>query len=353
MTPTLPALQRIAPFLKWVGGKGQLLEQFCPLMPASLAGRGYVEPFLGSGAVFWDVIQTKNPSRCTLLDANAEVVNLFVQVRDKVEELLPLLGEHRRRHNTPGLSEEDRKAYYYGVRAARPAGGTVEAAARFLYLNKTCFNGLYRVNHKGEFNVPMGSYASPAIFDAAHLRAASRLLQGVRIETSSFRDCERFIADGDFVYLDPPYEPMSATSSFTAYTKDAFTRADQTALRDTLLRLASRCQWMASNSTAEFIESLYDQPRLFKHHVQASRLINSVSAGRGKIQELVVTNYPATQDRVGGMEPAPRAAQDQSRQLSLWNRGGTDGPALARDAGSAPSPDIAEGLARRGLRGRS
>ena len=313
MTVSSSARPTTGPFLKWAGGKGQLLEQFRSLMPASLAGRGYVEPFMGSGAVFFDVVQTRSPARCTLLDANPQLVNLFAQVRDNLDGLLPILAEHRGRHNAPGLSEEDRKVYYYSVRAAQPTCGTVEAAARFLYLNKTCFNGLHRLNSKGQFNVPIGSYASPAIFDPAHLRAASALLQGVRIETSSFRDCERFVDDGDFVYLDPPYEPLSATSSFTAYAKDAFTRDDQTALRDLLLRLAGRCEWMASNSTAEFIESLYDQPGMFKHHVLASRSINSVSAGRGKIRELVVTSYPATK------------AHNPSRQLSLLNREPRDG----------------------------
>ncbi len=313
MSLTTPNRPATGPFLKWAGGKGQLLEQFRSLMPASLAGRGYVEPFMGSGAVFFDVIQTRSPARCTLLDANPQLVNLFVQVRDNLDGLLPILAEHRGRHNAPGLSEEDRKAYYYGVRAAQPTCGTVEAAARFLYLNKTCFNGLHRLNSKGQFNVPIGSYASPAIFDPSHLRAASALLQDVRIETSSFRDCERFIADGDFVYLDPPYEPLSATSSFTAYAKDAFTRDDQTALRDMLLRLTDRCQWMASNSTAEFIEALYDEPGMFKHHVLASRSINSVSAGRGKIRELVVTSYPVNK------------APGESRQLSLLTHARTDG----------------------------
>ncbi len=290
MTTATPPNQ-IGPFLKWAGGKGQLLGQFRRFIPRSLAGRGYVEPFMGSGAVFFDVIQTRNPARCTLLDANPELVNLFMQVRDHLDDLLPVLTNHRERHNAEGLGEEGRKEYYYAVRASQPAPGTPAAAARFLYLNKTCFNGLHRLNSKGQFNVPIGSYKSPAIFADTHLRAASRLLQGVRIEVSSFRECERFIADGDFVYLDPPYEPISTTSSFTAYAKDAFTRDDQTALRDILQRASLRCQWMASNSTAEFIESLYSQPGMFKHHVLASRSINSVAQGRGKIRELVVTNY--------------------------------------------------------------
>ena len=279
------------PFLKWAGGKTQLLDQFRALMPASLAGRGYVEPFMRSGAVFFDVIQTRKPARCTLLDANPQLVNLFVHVRDHLDLLIPLLTDHRDRHNAPGLPHADRKAYYYEVRGAAPDPGSVQAAARFLYLNKTCFNGLHRLNRKGGFNVPMGDSKNPAIFDPLKLRGVSLLLQGVTLETSSFRDCERFIRDGDFVYLDPPYEPLSATSSFTAYAKDAFTRDDQTALRDLLVRIGRRCDWMASNSTSEFIESLYEQPGMYKHHVLASRSINSVGAGRGKIRELLVTSY--------------------------------------------------------------
>jgi DNA adenine methylase len=283
---------RVGPFLKWAGGKGQLLAQFQHFLPKSLAGRGYVEPFMGSGAVFFEVIQTRNPARCTLLDANPDLVNLFVQVRDRVEELLPLLSEHRQQHNRPGISEADRKSYYYTVRASTPAPDSVEAAARFLYLNKTCFNGLHRLNSKGLFNVPMGSYTHPKIFDPEHLRSASVLLQKVRLETSSFRSCEKYIDEGDFVYLDPPYEPLSPTSSFTAYAKDAFSLEDQTALRDLLVRMAPRCQWMMSNSTAASIERLYDQPGLHKFYVSAARSINSSGAGRGKIPELVITNYP-------------------------------------------------------------
>ncbi|HNC96645.1 MAG TPA: DNA adenine methylase, partial [Myxococcota bacterium] len=148
-----------------------------------------------------------------------------------------------------------------------------------------------RLNSRGEFNVPMGNYARPRIFDADHLQAASKLLQGVRLETCSFRQCEDYISAGDFVYLDPPYEPLSPTSSFTAYAKDTFTLEDQTALRDLLARISPRCQWMLSNSTAATIEALYDQPGMYKFHVLAARSINSVAKGRGKIPELLVTNY--------------------------------------------------------------
>lgn len=286
-------LRPVLPFLKWAGGKGQLLDQFEGLLPPTLEGRGYVEPFMGSAAVFFAVVQTRRPARCTLLDTNPNLVNLYLQVRDHLDALVPLLAEHQARHNAPGLSEEERKVYYYRVRAAQPAPGSPEAAARFLYLNKTCFNGLHRLNSKGQFNVPMGSYTSPVIYTRAHLEAASALLQGVVIEVASFRHCERYIADGDFVYFDPPYEPLSTTSSFTAYAADTFTRDDQVALRDLAERLSGRCDWMLSNSTSPFIEALYTRPGMYQTRVSASRSINSVAGGRGKIAELVVTSFPA------------------------------------------------------------
>ncbi len=281
----------IGPFLKWAGGKGQLLEQFGQYLPQSLKGRGYIEPFMGSGAVFFNVVQTRMPTRSTLLDANPDLVNLFVQVRDNVEGLIPVLEDHRARHNEKDITVEKRKEYYYSVRGSSPKPGTVESAARFLYLNKTCFNGLHRLNSKGKFNVPMGNYTKPNIFDADHLRAASHLLQNVTIEVADFRDFTKYVSQGDFVYLDPPYEPISRTSSFTAYAKDGFSQADQKSLADMLDGLGDQCEWMASNSTAPFIEQLYDRTGMYKHYVMASRSINSVGSGRGKIQELVITNY--------------------------------------------------------------
>ncbi len=287
-----PPLPPASPFLKWAGGKGQLLAQFERFFPKSLARRGYVEPFVGSGAVFFHIVATGRPARCTLLDANPDLINLYVQIRDHVEELIPALTAHRAQHN--GVSQEAREAYYYGVRAQKPDPGSVASAARFLYLNKTCFNGLHRLNSKGQFNVPIGSYVEPRIFDPAHLRVVSNLLADVTIATTSFRDCERFISSGDFVYLDPPYEPLSLSSSFKAYAKEGFSQADQTALRDMVARISPPTTWMLSNSTAPFIEELYAQPGMFKHHVLASRLINSKAANRGKIAELLVTNYPVT-----------------------------------------------------------
>ena len=286
------ASDQIGPFLKWAGGKGQLLQQFSRFFPTSLEGRYYVEPFIGSGAVFFYVKQNLNPRACTLLDINPELVNAFRQIRDNVEELIQLLTEHREKHNREGITEEERKEYYYSVRSKNPTPLSPEGTARFIYLNKTCFNGLHRLNSKGQFNVPMGNYKSPTIFDADHLRAVSRLLCGVQIEVCPFQNCNQYIGDGDFVYLDPPYEPLSRTSSFTGYAKDDFTQDNQRELRDLLRSLIGHCDWMMSNSTAPLIEELYDSPEFHKHYVLASRNINSKSEGRGKIQELVVTSYP-------------------------------------------------------------
>ncbi len=283
--------QEAKPFIKWAGGKHSLLPQLQAWLPKTLAGRGYVEPFMGSGAVFFHVLHTRKPLRCTLLDANPELVNLFVKVRDSLEELRPLLIHHQACHNAPGISREKRLEYYLEVRSQRPPPDSVEGAARFLYLNRTCFNGLHRLNSKGQFNVPMGDYRNPRILNEEGLKLASQALQGVRIEACGFQDCERYIQDNDFVYCDPPYMPLSATSSFTAYAKDVFTATHQAQLRDLLIRISPRCQWMLSNSTAPLIKELYQQPGMVQHRVMTTRRINSKAEGRGEIAELVVTSY--------------------------------------------------------------
>lgn len=294
MRTTPPDPETPTPFLKWAGGKGRLVPQLRGHMPATLAGRGYVEPFMGSAAMFFHVRRHLAPARCTLLDANPELVNLFVQVRDHLDRLLPLLRAHQDRHNAHGITRKARSDYYYEVRAAVPEPSSLASAARFLYLNKTCYNGLHRVNRRGEFNVPIGSYVRPTICDAAGLARASRALQGVTLAVCSFRACEEHIRPGDFVYLDPPYEPLSASSNFNAYAADGFTRADQQALRDMLAKLGQRAEWMLSNSTAPFIEELYARPGMYRRHVHAARMINSVGSRRGNVPELVVTNYPSS-----------------------------------------------------------
>lgn len=288
--PPLEPHEPVSAFLKWAGGKGRLVGQYQPYFPATLKGRGYVEPFVGSGAIFFYVLQHLKPDHCTLLDVNPDLINTWQQVRDNVEILLEWLAEHHARHNAPGISEAQRKEYYYAIRAQSPQD-KVAQAARFIYLNKTCFNGLHRLNAQGQFNVPMGRYKNPRICAPAQLRAVSQLLKGVRLETCDFRECGNFIKDGDFVYFDPPYEPLSRTSNFTAYAKGGFTPQHQTELRDLLAQLGKRADCMLSNSTAPLIEALYDSPAFYKQHVLARRAINVVGKGRGKIHELLITTY--------------------------------------------------------------
>ncbi len=285
---------QIGSFIKWAGGKSQLLGQYLAFFPATLRGRAYVEPFLGSGAVFFYVVQNLNPKSCTLLDINVELVNAWRTIRDNVDSLIEELNHHKARHNASGSSEEQRKEYYYGVRAYVPTD-EIGRAARFIYLNKTCFNGLHRLNSKGLFNVPMGSYREPRIFEADHLRQVARLLENVTIEAAPFQICERYIPENAFVYFDPPYEPISQTSSFTNYAKDGFSQEHQKELRDLVQRISGYTDWMLSNSTAPLIEELYAAPEFIKHRILATRLINSVASGRGKVEEFLVTNTRSTE----------------------------------------------------------
>lgn len=278
------------PFLKWAGGKTQLLDEIFAQFPHTLAGRGYVEPFVGSGAVFFSVKSRLKPARCTLLDANAELINLWTWVRDDVEALIDALDVHDAVHNADDVTQEARKTWYYRVREEVPPAGSVEAAARFLYLNRTGFNGLHRVNSKGRFNVPMGDYAHPTIVDAPLLRACSRSLVGVTLAVSDFRQLERHVQNGDLVYLDPPYAPLSASSAFTAYATERFGDAEQVALRDLLIPLGARADWVLSNSSAPRIDELYHRPGWKVHTVMASRRINSKAAKRGDVEERLVTS---------------------------------------------------------------
>ncbi|MBD2021526.1 DNA adenine methylase [Leptolyngbya sp. FACHB-36] len=262
------------PFLKWAGGKGQLLQQYIPFFPKQFST--YYEPFLGGGAVFFHLL----PRQAFLMDINPELVNVFCCVRDCVEDLIEQLREHRDRHSPD---------YYYTVRATSH-GTSVERAARLIYLNKTCFNGLYRENTKGQFNVPIGRYKNPAICDAALLGAVSVALRSARIEQCRFDTVMDYATEQDFVYFDPPYHPISATSKFTAYNRDSFTQADQLRLRDVVVALAERgVKVMLSNSDCPFVRDLYQGFTI--HTIVAARSINSNAAKRGKITEVLVTTY--------------------------------------------------------------
>ena len=272
---------KVKPFLKWVGGKSQLLPEILRHMPRDYDR--YFEPFLGGGAVFFSLQQKK----ACLIDINAELINTYLIVRDHVDELIADLKNHI-------YSKE----YYYFIRSADRSldyqnWDSIQKASRFIYLNKTCYNGLYRVNSKQEFNSPMGSYKNPKIVDEKSLRACSQALLNVELIHDNFLAIEYMINSKDIVYLDPPYAPLTKTASFTSYTPDRFDADKQVELYKFCCRLNDRgIRFMLSNSSASSILDLYGQEKSFKiEFVQATRFINSHGDKRGKISEVIVTNY--------------------------------------------------------------
>jgi DNA adenine methylase len=269
-------------FLKWAGGKLQLIEQFENLFPHNF--RNYYEPFVGSGAVFFYVKSKLKPNKVILSDTNEELINCFVVVRDKPSELVELLLNHRKKHS---------KEYYYAVRSIESNRlDRVNRAARLIYLNKTCFNGLYRVNSKGQFNVPFGDYDNPSIFDKNTLFQASQLLQDVHLQVMTFEKVLDSAGKDDFVYFDPPYIPLSKTSSFTRYSKSDFSMKEQKRLSQVFRILDSRgCFVMLSNSDHASTRELYRDYEKNAVIVRARRRINSVGSKRSAINEVVVTNY--------------------------------------------------------------
>lgn len=271
------------PFLKWAGGKSQLIQQYLPYFPEHY--QNYYEPFVGGGAIFFYL----QPARSLLIDINIELINVYRCVRDQVESLILLLEEHREKHSSE---------HYYAVRSQPlpesdwlDQGNNLERAARLIYLNKTCFNGLYRENSKGHFNVPLGSYKQPSIYDPDLLRACSTALKAAQIEVGCFDQVlDRARTSNDFVYFDPPYHPISATSKFTSYNRYSFHAADQIRLRDVFAELSDRgVQVMLSNSDCEFVRDLYKDFNI--HTIYASRNINCNAEKRGKITEVLITSY--------------------------------------------------------------
>jgi DNA adenine methylase len=263
------------PFLKWVGGKGRLIAQYQPYLPQRI--QTYYEPFLGGGALFFHL----QPQRAILSDINPELINVYSCVRDNVEALIARLEQHTVHHS---------HTYYYQVRSEEPTL-PIEKAARLIYLNKTCFNGLYRVNGKGQFNVPMGRYKNPQICAPDLLRAASTALQNATLIEQPFDQIlNSSLSSEDFIYFDPPYHPLSETSNFTGYSRSAFTETHQIQLRDTFVRLATQGINVAlSNSDCPFIRKLYQDFPI--QTITASRSINSKPTKRGKINEVLVMSY--------------------------------------------------------------
>ncbi|RCJ30929.1 DNA methyltransferase [Nostoc minutum NIES-26] len=277
MVIQIPKAAYPRPFLKWAGGKSRLIQQYNPYFPKDY--KTYYEPFLGGGAVFFHL----QPSQAILTDINSELITTYHCVRDNVEELICLLKEHKIKHD---------RDYYYDVRANSRIND-IERAARLIYLNKTCYNGLYRVNSQGKFNVPLGKYKNPNICPEDLLRVASTALSKSKIQQADFTDVlNQATSSEDFVFCDPPYHPISSTSYFTGYNGNSFGDKEQELLRDTCAELASRgVKVMVCNSDCDFIKNLYKQINFNIYTIAASRSINSNTKKRGMIYELLITSY--------------------------------------------------------------
>lgn len=288
------------PFVKWVGGKTQLLDDIKKTLPRDLSRRNemtYVEPFVGGGAVlFWILQEYPNITRAVINDINAELICTYRVIKYDVENLILKLS--RLQNEYLPLNEVDRKKYFLAQRERfnEENNSEVEIAALFIFLNRTCFNGLYRVNSKGKFNVPHGKYSNPKICDEETLRADSAVLQRVEILCGDFAQTGKYAGDNVLYYFDPPYRPLTETSAFTSYAKDGFDDAEQMRLRDFCEQIATRKSlFVASNSDPlnvdnedDFFDHLY---KMFSiKRVSAARMINSKGNGRGAISEIMISN---------------------------------------------------------------
>ncbi|MBE9168483.1 DNA adenine methylase [Pleurocapsales cyanobacterium LEGE 06147] len=266
------------PFVKWAGGKSQLLDELSKRVPAKFSR--YFEPFVGGGALFFHL----QPKEAYLSDLNPEVVNTYQTIRNKIDELIADLKSHI--HSSE---------YFYEIRNADRTKDyqkwkDVKKASRFIYLNKTCYNGLYRVNTKGQFNVPFGKYVNPKIVDEDNFYACHKVLQSAHINLGSFLHIEEIVEKDDFVYFDPPYAPLNQTSNFTGYSRDGFDRSMQKELKNLCDRLTEAgVRFMLSNSSAPTILELYKNYNI--EFIYAARAINSNAKKRGKIAEVIVTNF--------------------------------------------------------------
>ena len=275
----------VAPVLKWVGGKRQLISDIEPLIPKSIST--YVEPFVGGGAVLFHL----QPKKAIINDYNQELMNVYQVIKDKPNELIEVLQEHK------GLNSED---YFYEIRSLDRSENyenmtDVEKAGRVIYLNKTCFNGLFRVNRAGFFNTPYGKYKNPSIVNEVTIKAVSNYFNSAKIKflTGDYKEALRRLRSGAFVYFDPPYVPISSSSSFTGYTEHGFDYEKQVELRDECLKLHNRgVKFLQSNSYSPEILELYSDQKVFNIEiVKAKRSINSQVDKRGEISEVLIYNY--------------------------------------------------------------
>lgn len=283
MTTPVSETPAAVPFLKWAGGKRQLLPAILPAILDRVPARcaTYYEPFLGGGAVFFALAARRAFRRAVLTDLNAELIDAYLGIRDDVEGVIRRLARMKHDEGT-----------FYRIRARDPAASSIPArAARLIYLNRTCYNGLYRVNSRGLFNVPFGRYKNPRILDRDNLRLVSRALQGVTIQVADFEEGVARAKPGDVVYFDPPYEPVSRTSSFTAYSKDGFGPGEQLRLAKLMRTLRDKGVYaLLSNADVPATRALYRECSL--ESVLARRAINSRPDKRGAVPELLVRSLP-------------------------------------------------------------
>ena len=272
----------VVPFLKWAGGKRQLMPEIREMLPDGVTTHPYYEPFIGGGALFFELL----PKRAVINDYNEELINVYTVIRDNPSELIEDLKRHK---NTA--------EYFYKIRAIdrQPLFRNltkIERASRIIYLNKTCYNGLYRVNNAGEFNSPFGRYKNPNIVNEPVIKAVSKYLNSSQIQISSC-DYALILKDAptdSFVYLDPPYHPISEGSSFTGYVQGGWNEGEQLRLRDVCNRLSERgIKFLLSNSASDFIREIYSDYNI--HIVQAKRSVNSNPSGRGQVDEFLIRNY--------------------------------------------------------------
>jgi DNA adenine methylase len=303
-------IERAKPFVKWVGGKGQLLEQFERYYPNELemgAINNYVEPFLGGGALYFSIMGKYKPGNASLSDMNPDLILTYTIIQKKREALLDFLEQYQKRYDKTAIDK--RRELFFAIRKQfneqrieinykELAENWIPRAAQFIFLNKTCFNGLFRLNSKGEFNVPFGKHKTANIFDPDNIRAVSVALQNAEIVQAEYSDCYKNVDSKTFVYFDPPYRPLSQTSSFTAYTGAEWTDKQQLELAIFFQKLDREkgAKLMLSNSDPAntdpndtFFEKAYSGYNFFR--VSANRAVNCNGTGRGKINELLITNY--------------------------------------------------------------
>lgn len=299
-------MEKVRPFVKWVGGKSKLIPQMEQYYPKELKENKidvYIEPFIGGGAILIDILKKYNIKKAYAFDINKNLINCYNIIKDKVDSLVLELKKLEEEYLK--LDDENRKEYYYDIRKKYNSINienekeALEKTTYFIFLNKTCFNGLYRENRRGQFNVPIGKYKNPTICDEKNLIELSKLIKNVTFINGDYRESYKYIEENTFIYFDPPYRPINKTSSFTSYSKEDFNDENQKELGEYFRKINdnnSNVKLMLSNSNPknnneedDFFEQIYNGFKI--NEIKANRMINSNKEKRGKISELLITNY--------------------------------------------------------------